>query len=100
MRLSKLQKFILVKCYEKKNKAERKTEFYSYYPKKVIKDNKLIAQVAIQKSIENLVTKDLVVAHGHKTVKKWYIYKVKLTARGRQKTKELIKQRQRKLPIK
>lgn len=100
MGLSKLQKYILTKCYDKKNGAERKVEFYNYYPKKELKENKIGVQVGIQKSIENLVTKDLVAAYGHKTVKKWHVSKVGLTAKGRKLVKELIKSRQRQLPIK
>ncbi len=100
MGLSKLQKYILTKCYEKKSATERKLEFYNYYPKKEVKENKIGVQVGIQKSIENLVIKDLVAAYGHKTVKKWSVEKVRLTAKGKKLVKELIKSRQRQLPIK
>lgn len=100
MRLSKLQKYIILKCFEKKNITEQKTEFYNYYPKKELKENKLIVQVAIQKSIENLIAKGLVIAFGYKTAKKLYVNKVKLTAKGKSLAKEIIKNRQRKLPIK
>ena len=100
MRLSKLQKFILMKCFEKKNKTEMKTNFYDYYPAKEISKNKIAVQVALQNSIENLVKKDLVVAIGHRTVKKWYVNKVRLTAKGKKKAKELVRDKQRKLPIK
>ncbi len=100
MRLSKLQKFILACCYESKNKTSLKTEFYNFYPAKEVKENRLGVQVGVQGSIENVVIKDLVVAYGHKTAKKLYINKVKLTAKGRRRAKELIKGRQRKLPIK
>ena len=100
MRLSKLQKFILERCRENKNKSCLKTEFYDFYPQKEIKENKIGVQVGIQKSIDNLVTKDFVIAYGHKTMKKWYVNKVRLTAQGRRKAKELIKSKQGKLPIK
>ena len=100
MRLSKLQKFILMKCFEKKNNTELKTTFHDYYPAKEISKNKIAVQVALQNSIENLVKKDLVVAIGHKTVKKWYVNKVRLTAKGKRQANKLIKDKQRKLPIK
>jgi hypothetical protein len=99
MRLSRLQKFILEKCYEKKSRQALKTEFYEYYGKKK-KEEKLKMQVAVHNSIENLVIKDLVIAFGRKTREKWFIEKVKLTAQGKRKAKELIKEKQRKLPIK
>ena len=100
MRLSRLQKFILTHCYGSKSKTCLKTEFYNYYSKKELKKDKLGIQVALQKSIDNLVFKDLTAAYGHKTMKKWYIHKVRLTAKGKRIAKDLIKSRQRKLPIK
>jgi len=99
MRLSKLQKYILAKCYEQKNKPVLKISFYKYYPDKEVKENRLGVQVGIQKSIENLVAKNLAIAFGYRTTKKFYIHKVKLTVRGRRIAKELIKSRQRKLRI-
>ena len=100
MRLSKLQKYILTRCYENKNVKVPKFAFYKYYSDKEVKENRLGAQVGVQGSIENLVAKDLLVAFGHKTAKKLYIDKVRLTAKGKRAAKELIKKRQRKLPIK
>lgn len=100
MYLSKLQKYILIQCYLSNNNSKLKIGFYDFYPKKELKKNKLNVQVAIQKSIDNLVTKDLTIAYGHKTMQKWFIHKVKLTAKGRRTAKELIKKRQIKLPIK
>jgi len=100
MRLSKLQKYILVKCYDKKHSTESKGEFYVFYPKSELAKNKKFIQDTIHKSIENLVEKDLLVAYGRKTAQKWFINKVKLTKKGRQKTIEIIKSKQRKLPIK
>lgn len=100
MRLSRLQKYILLRCYESKNTKVPKSVFYKYYPIKEVKNNKLGVQVGVQSSLENLITKDLVVAFGHKTAKKLYINKVRLTAHGRRTAKDLIKKRQRKLPIK
>ncbi|GAG03563.1 unnamed protein product [marine sediment metagenome] len=100
MRLSRLQKHILLRCYESKNVKVPKSAFYKYYPAKEFKENKLGVQVGVQSSLENLVVKDLVVVFGYKTAKKLYINKVRLTAKGRKIARELIKKRQRKLPIK
>jgi hypothetical protein len=100
MGLSKLQKHILTKCYENRSGSEKKVEFYNYYPKKEQKENKIGIQVGIQKSIENLTAKDLVVAFGHKTAKKWSVERVRVTTRGKKLAKELVKSRQTKLPIK
>ena len=100
MRLSKLQKYILAKCYDNKNGMESKGEFYVFYSKEEFNKNKKLIQDTIHKSLENLVEKDLLIAYGKKTAQKWFINKVKLTKKGKQKTIEFIKSKQRKLPIK
>lgn len=100
MRLSKLQKYILTKCYQAKGGQEQKSVFFKFYGEKELKKNKLAIQVAMQKSLDNLVKKDLAVSFGHQTAQKWYIDKVKLTIRGRKTAIKLIRNRQKKLPIK
>ncbi len=100
MRLSKLQKYVLVKCYDNKNSMELKVEFYSFYSRVELDKNKKLIQDIIHKSLENLVEKDLLISYGKKTARKWFINKVKLTKLGRQKAIEMIKSKQRKLPIK
>ncbi|RLC38640.1 hypothetical protein DRH27_01785 [Candidatus Falkowbacteria bacterium] len=100
MRFSKLQKYILLKCFEKKNFIESKSEFYNFYKKQELKENKNSIQIRVHNSVENLVEKDLAAAYGYKTQKKWFIDKVRLTGKGKKKALELLKKRQRKLPIK
>ncbi|MFH0955661.1 MAG: hypothetical protein V1801_00370 [Candidatus Falkowbacteria bacterium] len=102
MRLSKLQKYILEKCYN--FKASLPAEFYGFYislpaGKKSAKSKKII-QDTIHNSLDLLVTSDLLTAIGKKTAKKWYIHKVKLTNIGKKLAIKIIKNRQRKLPIK
>jgi len=46
------------------------------------------------------VAGDLLTALGKKTAKKWFIHKIRLTARGKKIALNIIKNRQRKLPIK
>ncbi|MDD5290685.1 MAG: hypothetical protein PHZ04_01065 [Patescibacteria group bacterium] len=100
MRLSGLQKYILGQCYLNKNGLVAKADFYGFYPKEEFEENKKSIQDIIHNSLEGLVAKDLLVAFGRKTAKKWFINKVKLTPAGKRAAKEIIKQRQRKLPIK
>ncbi|MFA6306978.1 MAG: hypothetical protein WCV70_03275 [Patescibacteria group bacterium] len=102
MRLSKLQKFILEKCHN--FKASSPAEFYDFYlsaraGKKAVKSKKLIQDI-IRKSLDSLVAGDLLTAIGKKTAKKWFIHKVKLTNIGKKIANLIIKNRQRKLPIK
>jgi len=96
MRLSKLQKFILEKCYNFKSSLP--ADFYDFYAKGG-KSRKLIQDI-IHKSLDSLVAGDLLTALGKKTAKKWFIHKVKLTNLGKKTVKLIIKNKQRKLPIK
>jgi len=95
-----LQKYILAQCYSSKNSLCPKANFYGFYLKKEFDKNKKGIQDIIHRSLESLVAKDLLIAFGRKTAKKWFINKVKLTPKGKRAAKEIIKQRQRKLPIK
>ena len=99
MRLSKLQKYILLKCNERKDSTTARNIFYDFYTKKEQKENKKSILTSTHASLENLVEKDLIVALGRKTARKWYIEKVKLTARGRKLALKTLKSRQRRLPI-
>ena len=98
MRLSSLQKFILEKCLEGKNCTESKRHFFVFYPLEELKNNKKIIQDTLHKSLDGLVTKDLIVAYGKKTSAKWFINRVKLTSEGKKKAREIIQAKQRKLP--
>ncbi|MFA4833881.1 MAG: hypothetical protein WC619_03480 [Patescibacteria group bacterium] len=99
MRLSGLQKYILNQGYLKNGTGSR-GDFYGFYHKKELAENKKSIQDIIHNSLESLVIKDLIVAFGRKTAKKWFIDKIRLTPEGKRTAKEIIKQRQRKLPIK
>ena len=96
MRLSRLQKYILEKSYN--FKASLPVEFYDFYRKNTT--SKKIIQDIIHKSLDSLVAGDMLTAIGKKTSKKWFIYKVKLTNLGKKTANLIIKNRQRKLPIK
>jgi hypothetical protein len=96
MRLSKLQKYILGEIYN--FKSALLTDFFGFYGKNV--KNKKIVQDTIHKSLDSLVAGDILAAIGKKTSKKWFIHKVKLTKLGKKLAVEIIKNRQRKLPIK
>jgi len=97
MRLSSLQKYILSRCCLNNNNGI-KADFYGFYPK--VNISLKAVQDIIHKSLDSLVKKDLLIAFGRKTAQKWFIDKVRLTTDGRKMAKEIIKGRQRKLPIK
>lgn len=96
MRLSKLQKYVLEKCYGLK--SSQPLDFYGFYQKSG-KERKIIQDI-VHKSLDSLVAHDLITALGKKTAKKWFIYKVKLTGMGKKIAVKILKNRQRKLPIK
>lgn len=100
MRLSKLQKYILNRCFYSKKGILGKKELFGFYSLSDIEKRKKKIMDTIHKSAEALVKKDLLAAFGHKTAKKWFIHKVKITRRGKKMVKELIKNMQGKLPIK
>jgi len=100
MRLSKLQKYILDKCFYTKKGVLGKRDLFGFYSIGDIEKRKKKIADTIHKSIEALVKKDLLVAFGHKTAKKWFIHKVKITRKGKKLIKELIQNMQGKLPIK
>lgn len=100
MRLSKLQQYILGRCYDNNSGSARKNEFFGFYPEDYLIKNKKIVQDSIHKCVESLVTKDLLIAYGRRTAKKWFIEKAKITPKGKRRIRELIKNRQIKLPIK
>ncbi len=99
MRLSKLQKYILLECYNKKySKLDRRclVRFYNTGKKKTKKD---IQINSISTSIDRLITKGLLVGFGEITKTKIIIEKVRLTILGRNVAKKLLGE-QKKLPFK
>ena len=100
MRLSRLQKYILIKCYEAKKKAEWQNTFFQFYTPEQLAENKKSIQDILHKSLESLTVDDLIVSFGHKTAHKWFISKIKLTANGMKMAKNILADRQKKLPIK
>lgn len=74
--------------------------FYGFYTIKELEKNRKRIHDTIHKSISALVKKDMLVAHGWKTSKKWFIQKVHITNNGKKAIKELLRSLQGKLPIK
>ena len=99
MRLSKLQKYILLQCFNRKySKLDRKelVKFYDSYKKKP-GQNTIIN--SITNSLERLVNKGLIVAFGQITKEKIFLEKIRLTRLGIVVAKKLLGE-QKKLPLK
>ena len=98
MKLSNLQKYILLRGFENRSKVSKK-DLIKYYSDRKIKP-KLEDQVnIITKSVERLIERGLVRGKGMKTKDKWFIFEVLLTKMGRLEAKKLLGQQQ-KLPLK
>lgn len=99
MRLSKLQKHILIRCYYCRNgRLFRETfeKFYDRYKKKPKPED--IVNV-ITKSLERLIDRELLIGYGVRTPHRWFIKEVKLTKQGHKVARKLIKKQQQKLPF-
>ena len=97
MRLSKLQKFILQRSLESRNSNLKKSDFFRFYGKSD-RGSMVAIQSSVQESLDNLVEKNLLVAYGHHTAQKWHIEYVRLTPFGKKTAREIMKNRQKKLP--
>ena len=105
MRLSQLQKYILVQVFDHKNKLERKVllNFYNSYKKKPgsakAGPSREIMVNSITSSLERLIKKSLIVGFGEITKEKVYIQKILLTREGRLAAKKMLGE-QKRLPLK
>ena len=106
MRLSKLQKYILLQCFDKKySKLDRAglVNFYNSYKKKPgsakagLKKDIQINSITV--SLDRLIKKGLLVGFGEITKEKIFIDKIRLTRLGRVVAKKLLGE-QKKLPLK
>jgi len=93
MRLSGLQKYILIQTYKKGPKL-RRSFFESFYKKPKDQEVKTITV-----SIERLIAKGLLKGYGYKTAEKLFIQSVSLTPKGRNQAKQLYRDGQL-LPLK
>ncbi|MFA5188627.1 MAG: hypothetical protein WC460_04670 [Patescibacteria group bacterium] len=105
MRLSKLQKYILLQSFDSKNKLDRKVllGFYSSYKKKPgsakAGPNREIMVNSITSSLDRLIKRGLIVGFGELTKEKTFINKIRLTPLGRKVVKKLLGE-QKRLPLK
>ncbi len=94
MRLSPLQKFILVEVYTSKEKVYSRQGINRFYNSQSKKPKKGDQQNIITKSLERLIDKELMIGFGRRTPHKWFIREVKLTPMGRRLAKKLQGQQQ------
>jgi len=93
MRLSQLQKYILLSIYGTKGKFKR-NQLFRFYNKQKKSPKKEDQQGIITKSLERLIDKGLMIGYGRQTPEKWFIDEVRLTSRGKREAKKLFGQQQ------
>lgn len=99
MKLSKLQKFILIQCKDSRQNKVLRKDFLEYYKGLKKKPTCEDQQNIITKSLMRLIRKDLLVGFGEITKEKIYVSRVRLTRMGRKEVRRLL-DRQQKLPLK
>jgi len=98
MRLSKLQKYILDICFDRRySKIDRELflKYYSHFARKTYQKDRVDA---ISKSLERLIKSGLMVGFGEITQKRIYLHKVQLTGQGRKVIKKILGEQGR-LPL-
>ena len=90
MRLSNLQKFILLECLNSKTGRILRNKLNKFYEKIEKKPKVEMVTKIITQSIERLIDKEMMVGFGERTQHKWYIKEIKLTAQGRRAAKNLL----------
>ncbi|PIY95997.1 MAG: hypothetical protein COY66_05350 [Candidatus Kerfeldbacteria bacterium CG_4_10_14_0_8_um_filter_42_10] len=98
MKLSNLQKYILIQSFERKGKLFPKPELKKFYRSQKQQPKKKDISGIITKSVERLIDKELMIGYGIRTPHKWFIKEIKLTPKGK-KTAKKIRGEQQALPL-
>ena len=97
MRLSALQRYILLECLNTKDFKLKRTKFGNFYDKREKKPKSDLVAKIVTRSLERLINKELMVGYGTRTPHKWFIKEVRLTTKGVKEARKLLGQ-QAKLP--
>jgi hypothetical protein len=98
VRLSALQKFIVLQCYYAKTKKVDRGGFLRFYENNKKAKPELWAKI-ITGSLESMIDRGLLLGYGMRTPKKWFLKEVSLTDIGKKAAKELLG-KQLALPLK
>lgn len=98
MRLSALQKYILLECSSSRSGRLNRSRLAKFYLKQKKKPKSSLITQIITQSIERLIDKELLVGFGVRTPHKWFIKEIKLTLQGKKQAKRLLGQ-QMKIPF-
>ncbi|MBI5135042.1 hypothetical protein HZA86_02300 [Candidatus Uhrbacteria bacterium] len=90
MRLSTLQKSILLQCFDQKRlKKKALDDWYAHQaaPSRSVRYKD--TQNTVTKTLENLIDKGCLTGVGIRTQQKWFVHEVRLTPDGRKIAKKL-----------
>ncbi len=90
MRLSPLQKHILLECLNAKNFRINRVKLGKFYDKRKKKPKKELMTKIISQSMERLINRELMIGYGVRTPHKWFIREIKLTGKGKNEAKRLL----------
>ena len=101
MRLSDLQKYILLECFNSKTGKIGRMQLIKFYNtlKSVRRPAKNLMTKIVTKSIERLIDKELLIGFGERTKYKWFIRDIRITREGR-KIAKILQGEQMELPLK
>lgn len=97
MRLSDLQRYILLEAYQS-NSEIGKARIGQFYSRRQAAPKPKDLVTIITRSVERLIERDLAVGFGKRTKEKWFIERVRLTPAGRRAARGLMG-RQQQLPL-
>jgi len=98
MRISKLQKYILIQCYYFKGDQMHRDRLIKFYGQVQKPPKSDVQTKIITRSLESLIDKELMFGYGVRTSHKWFIKKIKLTPKGKKQAKKFLGEQMR-LPI-
>ncbi len=99
MRLSSLQRYILLACYDAKGQRREHRGLKQFYENEKERPSEKDAQDAVTRSLERLIDKELLIGYGVRTSHKWYLKEIRLTPKGRKVVRELLAASQTRLPL-
>ncbi len=88
MRVSGLQRFSLIECYNRRTSRLPRAAIGAFY--RAMPRQPIDTQDVITKSLERLIDKGLLIGYGRRTPKKWFIDEIKLTPAGRRFARKLL----------
>ena len=94
MRLSSLQKHILISSFGERGFSVSKKNLAEFYKTQKTKPKKRDIPGIITKSVERLIDRELMIGIGVRTAHKWFIKEVRLTPKGRKIARELLGKQQ------